>query len=182
MSIERLQFVKSLSPIHQSTIKDYLACPKMFSFKHIEKIKPEVRKPAMLHGTVVHKIIEICHKSYWNFVVAKNYSAIMNDIEFNGKDSDINVVWEDRDKEIAKFTRSAVEIIENYRTKDYNQNCTILMHKTEFKVQIRGIDYEGKIDQVRRLLSGEIVLIDFKSGVTKPDINTRVSYKKSRFF
>ena len=132
-------------------------------------MKDEFRYPAMLHGTVLHKIIEIIHKSYWNFDVPNNYRHLMNETEYQGRDYQIPVKWEDRDKEISDYTDNAHEIIANYRNKTYNQNCTAILSEAPFRVKIGGIMYEGVIDQVRQLESGEKVLVDFKSGKMKPD-------------
>jgi len=157
-------------PLHQSTVKDYLNCPMMFYLKHVEKLTDEFRSPAMLHGTVLHKIIEIIHKSYWNFDVPNNYRHLMNETEYNGRDSRIPVKWDDRDKQIEEFIQNANEIITNYREKEYNKSCRVLLSEAPFRVKIGGVDYEGTIDQVRRMPNDELILVDFKSGSIRPDL------------
>ena len=50
--------------LRQSTIKDYLSCPLMFKFKHLEGIKPSYRHPAALHGSTLHEAIHLFHSDF----------------------------------------------------------------------------------------------------------------------
>ncbi len=42
------EIAKSIE-LRQSTIKDYLLCPMMFKYRHIEKLKPSFRNLAAHH-------------------------------------------------------------------------------------------------------------------------------------
>ena len=78
------------------------------------------------------------------------------------------VYWKsERNNEIRKYRAKAVEIMDNYRDKTYNQNVLILYSETKFRVKIGGDWFTGTLDQVRQNIDGTIELIDFKTSRRK---------------
>jgi len=159
--------IVSAIELRQSTIKDYLACPLMFRFKHLEKIEPNWRNPAMLHGSVLHKILELLHTYDWNLRIDSFYREYFDYFEF--EESPIPVYWKgDRDKELDKLVANAIEIIEGYRKNPANQNIKVIYSEQKFRVKIAGYMFTGTIDQVRQNADGSIELLDFKSSKQMP--------------
>lgn len=156
--------------LRQSSIKDYLACPMMFRLKHLEGVKPSFRRPAALHGTVLHRLIYLIHDSKWNLKVEHYYRDLFEELEFYSSESDIPVLWKDREKELSRLEANAIEIIEGYRSKRENREAFIMYAEQSFRVKIHGLWFHGIIDQVRRNADGTIELIDFKSGRQFPTI------------
>lgn len=156
--------------LRQSTIKDYLSCPLMFRFRHLEKIPPAWRHPAALHGSTLHRLIYLIHRDKWNMDVRHHYREIFNYFEFeNGAEAKIPVFWKtDREKTLAAYEQNAVEILDGYRRKRENQQAVILYSEQEFRVKIAGQVFTGTIDQVRRNEDGTLELLDFKSGKQQP--------------
>ncbi len=158
--------------LRQSSIKDYLACPLMFRFKHIDKIEPNWRNPAMLHGSVLHKILELLHTYDWNLRIDSFYREYFNYFEYESEEANIPVYWKsgDREKELDKLVANAVEIIEGYRSNPKNRNIKVLYSEQKFRVKIAGQIFTGTIDQVRKNPDGTIELLDFKSGKQMPTL------------
>ena len=155
--------------LRQSTIKDFLNCPLMFSFRHLDKIPPEYRNSAALHGSTLHKLIYLIHEDKWHLDVKRYYREIFEEYELgNGGESLIPVRWENRDKELTAFEENAIEIIAGYRNKPENRDCIVLYSEQQFRVKIAGHTFTGTIDQVRKYPDNTLELIDFKSGKQQP--------------
>ena len=158
--------------LRQSTIQDYLNCPLMFRFKHIEKLEPALRHPAALHGSTLHKLIYMIHLDKWNMNVVHYYRDVFEYFEFySPEESHIPVLWKtDREKELEVFEKNAIEILDGYRRKPANREAVVLYAEQEFRVKIAGHWFMGTVDQVRRNPDGTVELIDFKSGRQQPTV------------
>jgi RecB family exonuclease len=162
---EILQSIK----LRQSTIRDYLNCPLLFQFKHLNGIPPEFRNPAALHGSTLHRLLYMIHNDQWDLDVSEHYRDIFLEYEI-GEDgeSKIPVKWKDRKAELGAFEQNAVEILDGYRKKPENRKAKVLYAEQPFRVKIAGYYFTGTIDQVRRNADGTTELIDFKSGKQRP--------------
>jgi len=158
--------------LRQSTLKDFLLCPLMFKYRHIEKLKPSFRNPAALHGSTLHKLLEMIHNGNFNLDVSKFYKEVFSYFEFcKPGESDISVFWKsNRESEISAYEKNAIEILDGYRKRPENQNAKILYSETKFRVQISGYLFTGTIDQVRENVDKTVELIDFKSGKQMPSV------------
>jgi CRISPR/Cas system-associated exonuclease Cas4 (RecB family) len=154
--------------LRQSTIKDFLACPLMFRFRHLDKVPPEFRNPAALHGSTLHKLLYLIHLDKWNLDVTRYYRDIFEEFE-NGVEHKIPVRWENRVKELAASEENAVEILDGYRRKPENRDCLVLYSEQLFRVRIAGHIFTGTIDQIRKNQDDSLELIDFKSGKQQPN-------------
>jgi RecB family exonuclease len=155
--------------LRQSTVKDFINCSLMFRFRHLDKIPPEYRNPAALHGSTLHKLIYLIHQDKWNLDVKRYYREIFEEFEFgNGSESQIPVRWENRAKDLTAFEENAVEIIAGYQNKPENHDCLVLYSEQPFRVRIAGHTFTGTIDQVRKNSDNTLELIDFKSGKQQP--------------
>ena len=153
--------------LRQSTIKDYLLCPLMFRFKHIEGIDPNWRNSAMLHGSALHKIIELLHSENWNLDIEATYRRVFHELEFESEESHIPVFMKD---DMEKLVANAIELIEGYKRNPKNQNIKVLYAEQKFRVKIGGYTFTGTIDQVRENPDGTLELLDFKSGKQMPTL------------
>ncbi|MCP4583791.1 MAG: PD-(D/E)XK nuclease family protein [candidate division Zixibacteria bacterium] len=156
--------------LRQSTLKDYLNCPMMFKFRHLDKLQPEYRHPAALHGSVIHKLLYMIHDDKWNLNVANYYGEIFERYEFGKEgESKIPVKWKDKAKELAAYESNANEMLDNYRKWEPNQQASILYAEQRFRVKIGGYVFTGTIDQVRRYPDDTTELLDFKSSKQRPN-------------
>jgi putative RecB family exonuclease len=164
--------IASTIELRQSTIKDFLLCPLMFKYRHIEKIAPAFRNPAALHGSTLHKLLELIHTVNFNLDVSKFCKEIFSYFEFSKPDeSSIPVFWKtNRETELAAYEKNALEILDGYRKRPENQDAKVLYSETEFRVKIAGYIFTGTLDQVRENSDGTIELIDFKSSKQMPSV------------
>jgi len=157
--------------LRQSTLKSWLNCPLLYKFRHIDGMEPEFRYPATLHGTALHEALKILHEFKLKGDVTALYSRALNQAIYGSDESHIPVRWKKGMAEDVKaLKRNAIEILENYRKKEYNQQVIVLFSEVEFKVKILGYEFTGTIDQVRKNHDGSLELIDFKSGMQRPNL------------
>ena len=159
--------VLSRIQLRQSTIKDWLNCPLMYRFRHVEKLKPAYRGVAAIHGSALHLAIHRLHLSKFKCDVRMLYRDALNEVMV--QDSDIPVAWKkSREEDLQKFEDHAFEILTGYGDWEENRTCNLLFSEVQFKVKVGGHELSGTIDQVRRNSSGELDLVDLKSGMQRP--------------
>ena len=156
--------------LRQSTLKNWLACPMMYKFRHIDKLDPSFRYPGTLHGSALHLVLSWLHQGEWNGDLRALYTKALNHYLYASEEEHIPVKWKrDMHKEIEALKINAVEILENYRSKAYNKDALVLFSEVQFRVKILGYNFTGTIDQVRKNLDGTIELLDFKSSKMRPN-------------
>ena len=169
--MRKSEIVKTIE-LRQSTIKDFLLCPLMFRYRHIDKLDPAFRNPAALHGSTMHKLIEWIHTIKWNLNVSEFYREAFSYFEFCKPDEAlIPVFWKtNRETELAVYEKNAIEILDGYRKRLENQQAKVLYSETKFRVKIAGYMFTGTLDQIRENKDGTKELIDFKSGKNLPSV------------
>jgi RecB family exonuclease len=153
--------------LRQSTIKDWLNCPLMYRFRHIEKLKPAYRNVAALHGSALHKAIHQLHTHGFKTNLRRLYREAFREVM--AEDSKIPINWKkSKQADMDRLEDNAAEILAGYRNWEENHLCQILYSEVKFKVKIGGYHLSGTIDQVRINSSGEVDLVDLKSGIQRP--------------
>ena len=156
--------------LRQSTLKTWLSCPLMYKFRHIDKLEPAFRYPGTIHGSALHMVLKQLHEGEWNGDLQSLYTKALNHYLYASDESHIPVRWKgDMHKEIEKLKANAVEILENYRSKDYNKNAVVLFSEVQFRVKILGYEFSGTADQVRLNPDNSVELLDFKSSAQRPN-------------
>ncbi len=153
--------------LRQSTIKDWLSCPLMFRFRHVEKLMPAYRGVAAIHGSALHLSIHRLHDLEFKGDVRMLYLDAL--YEVMAQDSDIPVAWKkSKEVDMQGMEDHAFEILTGYGDWEENRNCKLLYSEVQFKVKVGGYELTGTIDQVRYNSSGELDLVDLKSGLQRP--------------
>ena len=153
--------------LRQSTIKDWLSCPLMFRFRHVEGIKPAYRNVAALHGSALHGAIHQLHVNGFETNLKKLYREAFKDAMKQNPDSPIH--WKkSKQADVDRLEDNAEEILTGYCNWEENHLCTVLYSEVKFKVKVGGFDLSGTIDQVRMNSDGELDLVDLKSGMQRP--------------
>ena len=164
------QEILSTIELRQSTLKSWLSCPLLYKFRHIDKLDPSFRYPGTIHGSALHLVLSWLHQGEWNGDLRALYTKAINHYLYASDEEHIPVRWKrDMHKEIEALKVNAVEILENYRSKDYNRDALVLFSEAQFRVKILGYLFTGTIDQVRKNLDGTIELLDFKSSKMRPN-------------
>ncbi len=156
--------------LRQSTLKTWLSCPLMYKFRHLDKLEPSFRYPGTIHGSALHLVLAWLHEGEWNGDLRALYTKALNHYLYASDEEHIPVRWKhDMHKEIESLKANAVEILENYRSKDYNRQALVLFSEVQFRVKILGYEFTGTIDQVRKNPDGSLELLDFKSSKMRPN-------------
>ena len=156
--------------LRQSTLKTWLSCPLMYKFRHIDKLEASFRYPGTVHGSALHMVLKQLHEGEWNGDLRAMYTKALNHYLYASDESHIPVRWKgEMHPEIEKLKVNAVEILENYRSKDFNKNSLVLFSEVMFRVKILGYEFTGTIDQVRKNPDGTVELLDFKSSAQRPN-------------
>ena len=153
--------------LRQSTIKDWLSCPLMFRFRHVEKIKPAYRGVAAIHGSALHLAIDRLHSLDLRGNVGDVYRDALKEVL--DQESEIPVAWKkSKAEDMLGMEAHAAEILAGYCNRAENRTCQLLYSEVQFKVKVGGHELTGTIDQVRQNPSGEVDLVDLKSGMQRP--------------
>jgi RecB family exonuclease len=153
--------------LRQSTIKDWLSCPLMFRFRHVEGLKPAYRNIAALHGSALHGAIHQLHVNGFETDLKQLYRETFR--EAMDQEKEIPIHWKkSKQADMDSLEANAVEILTGYCNWEENQLCQVLYSEAQFRVKIGGFDLSGTIDQVRINSDGELDLVDLKSGVQRP--------------
>jgi len=165
------QEILGIIELRQSTLKTWLSCPLMYKFRHVDKLEPAFRYPGTIHGSALHLVLAWLHEGQWHGDLRAIYTKALNHYLYAGSEEHIPVRWKrDRTKELEALKINTVEILENYRSKAYNQDALVLFSEVPFRVKIpRGYLFTGTIDQVRKNPDGSIELLDFKSSKQRPN-------------
>ena len=156
--------------LRQSTLKTWLNCPLMYKARFIDKIPPSHRYPGTVHGSALHLVLSWLHEGQWKGDLRVLYTRALNYQLYASEEEHIPVRWKgDQETEIEKLKLNAVEILENYRSKDYNRDALVLFAEVQFRVNILSYSFTGTIDQVRKNPDGTVELLDFKSSQMRPN-------------
>jgi RecB family exonuclease len=156
--------------LRQSTLKLWSSCQLMYKFRHIDKLEPAFRYPGTIHGSALHMVLAWMHEGEWHGDLRALFTKALNYYLYASDEEHIPVRWKrDMAREIEALKVNAVEILENYRSKSYNQDALVLFSEVQFRVKILGYLFTGTIDQVRKNPDGSIELIDFKSSKMRPN-------------
>ena len=157
--------------LRQSTIKDWLNCPLMYRYRHVEGLKPAFRNLAALHGSALHLAIHELHTQGFDQDLSNLYRSSFTQVR--DAEPEIPIHWkEGMEADLARLQANASEILEGYSSYTENRNTTVLFSEVRFRVRIRAYELSGTMDQVRRNSSGGCELIDLKSGMQRPNMRS----------
>jgi len=157
--------------LRQSTIKDWLNCPLMYRYRHVEKLKPAYRNLAALHGSALHRAIHHLHTQGFNQDLDSLYKTAFDEVR--SEEPEIPIQWKTTEAaDLPKLISNAEEILEGYSGYPENQQAAILYTEVPFRLRIKEYRLSGTLDQVRRSSDGILELIDLKSGMQRPNLRS----------
>jgi len=110
------------------------------------------------------------HTIDWSLDIRERYLEILDQMEFYSDESDVPIFWkDDREATIDKLADEAVEMLENYRDKDYNRDADVNLSEATFMLKVGRNVFSGTVDQIRQSDNGEFTLLDFKSSKFPPN-------------
>ena len=154
--------------LRQSTIKDWLNCPLMYRFRHVEKLKPAYRGIAAIHGSALHLAIHRLHATGFDQDLSELYNRSLE--EAMQRDADVPIRWKKNESEdLEQMKAHGLELLNGYTHFNENRRCDLLYSEVRFRVKIGGHLLTGTMDQVRKNSNGELDLVDLKSGMQRPN-------------
>ena len=164
--------IRSQIRLRQSSIKDFMLCPKLFEYRHLDGIEPQTRSAKTLNGSALHMLMYDLHNADWDMDVESAYPKAFAHYEYESDESNIPVrFYKSREEDLKAFTETAVEIVDGYRRRAENVESTMLFQEAKFRVKILGEMYEGTIDAIRQLPDGKVELLDYKSNAIRPNVH-----------
>ena len=151
----------ALSP---SRASDYKQCPLLYRFRAIDKL-PEPKTIAQVKGTLVHAVLEEMHKLPRD---ERTYPAAVKMIkpswaEMTAKDEELVELVPEEDT--YDFFVAARELLKGYFQMENPQGFDC--QETEMYVNTvlpNGVPVRGFIDRVDRAPTGEVRVVDYKTG------------------
>jgi len=162
-------------------LREYANCPKKYQIRKIWNFKPDFVKPELLFGTICHRLIKELHT---NKEFDLDNLGTLFEFLWNSEETkrDIPIAYKNKWKEtIEIYKKQVVEIFTNYLTKDYNKNSEFIFSEKRFEVDIDQFQFEGTIDEVRKF-ENKLILVDYKTGKTKPKIEVLKKDLQLRFY
>ncbi|MBT3631607.1 MAG: hypothetical protein HN995_00035 [Candidatus Marinimicrobia bacterium] len=164
--------IRSRIQLRQSSLKDYLLCPKLFEYRHLKGIEAKTRSAKTLNGSALHLLMFWLHHGEWDMDVENMYPKAFAHYEYSSDESHIPVRFtKDRETDIKAFTATATEIVDGYRRRPENKLSRMLYQEVEFRVTILSETFTGTIDGLRELPDGKIELFDYKSNAIRPNVH-----------
>lgn len=141
--------------LSHSSISLYQECPQKFKFRYVEGIK-EAPKSYFSFGQSVHKTLEFLYSSQ---LIPPALPEVLTHYETNW----VKEGYKSPQEENIKFAEGKKILIAFYakHAKDWKPPMAT---EYDFSVSIDGIAVRGKIDRIDKLASGNLHVIDYKTG------------------
>jgi putative RecB family exonuclease len=156
-----LPLPRSLSP---SKVTSFCSCPLAFKFSVIDRI-PEPPSPAMVKGTLVHRALE---RLFWHHDQGGRSEAVaLTELDF---------AWEEiqpdpefvslclPEPEAKEFLDDASELVSRYFELENPDAVRTVGVELMLETELNGMVLRGIIDRLDVDDSGELVVVDYKTG------------------
>lgn len=159
---KKSDIINMVSPIHQSGLACYKACPLKFKYRFIDGIEPSYRHSAALFGSAIHSCLNLMLTRSMDIDLE---SEFLKALDYAVQESSVPVFWKDtREKNL----QNALEILSEFRAYWKENPAEVIYSEVTFRCKIFQVDFEGIIDLVT-YKGGEYHLIDFKTSKQKPN-------------
>lgn len=156
-----LPLPRSLSP---SKVTSFCSCPLAFKFSVIERI-PEPSSPAMVKGTLVHRALE---RLFWHHEQGGRSEAVAL--------TELDIAWEEiqsdpefsaldlSETQAKEFLDDAAELVSRYFELEDPDSARAVGMELMLETDLDGMVLRGIIDRLDVDDSGELVVVDYKTG------------------
>lgn len=146
-----------------SAISTYLECPLQYKLIYIDKLK-RLPKPYFSFGRSLHKATEYFYSGM--FTTPPSLSEFLKYYEENWESEGFES--KEEEKKHFELGKKILDKFYEINSKDYKTPIAV---EYNFNVDLEGIVLTGFIDRVDKLPSGNLEIIDYKSGKRFPSIN-----------
>jgi putative RecB family exonuclease len=160
-----LALPRSLSPSKLSAFKD---CPLAFRFAAIDRL-PEAPSPHTVKGTLVHAALE---RLFWSHPRGARTPAAARDALAEAW-ADLEGTPEVRDlglagAEAAAFVDDAGSLLDNYFRLEDPDDVEAVGVELTLEADVGGLRLRGIIDRLEVTPTGDLVVVDYKTGRVPP--------------
>jgi len=145
-----------------SAISTYRACPLQYKFIYIDKLK-RLPKPYFSFGSSLHKAAEYFYSGM--FTTPPTLDELLKYYEENWESEGYES--EEDEKKHFELGKKILKEFHEINSKDYK---IPIATEYKFNIDLNGIVMAGIIDRVDKLPSGNLEIIDYKSGKKLPTI------------
>jgi len=146
--------------ISYSQVDNYLICPLRYKYSYVLKI-PTAPNHSLSFGNTIHETLKEFHTQKM-FGKDISIDQLLDIYEKNW--NPLGYIDEKHRK--LRF-ESGIKLLEDYYNKNKNLDVKHLGIEKSFNLKIDGIKLFGKIDRIDELPSGDIEIIDYKTGNEK---------------
>lgn len=146
-----------------SAISTYLECPLQYKLIYIDKLK-RLPKPYFSFGSSLHKATEYFYSGM--FTTQPSLSEFLKYYEENWESEGFES--KEEEKKHFELGKKILDKFYEINSKDYKTPIAV---EYNFNVDLEGLVLTGFIDRVDKLPSGNLEIIDYKSGKRFPSIN-----------
>ena len=168
-------------PWHQSDINNYLTCPLMAYFRTYLEMEEPGRHPNAVTGSCLHWAIQLWHdenQPAWSRERINRFIDNLFEETILGKDpmtlmhsdggSPPPVSWEWSKDSREVLLEKAQECFFMYTCQPYNIEAEVIHSELFFRFSYWGLDFEGSMDQIRKMPDDSLELWDFKFSAFTP--------------
>jgi putative RecB family exonuclease len=156
-----LPLPRSLSP---SKVSSFRSCPLAFKFSVIDRI-PEPASPAMVKGTLVHAALE---KLFWDHDQGqRSPTAALHALDQAWEEMKAEEEFQSlglTEPEQTAFFEDAAVLVNRYFEMENPDSATVLGVELLLEADLDGMLLRGIIDRLDVDESGELVVVDYKTG------------------
>jgi hypothetical protein len=168
------------SPWHQSDVNNYLTCPQMAYFRTYLQLPEPGRHPNAVTGSTLHWAIEQWHNEKqpaWNREHINGFVAYLFEQTILGHDPMTilhktdelpPVEWEWSKDSREELLEKAQQCFFLYTCQPHNIEANVIQSEAFFRFKYWGLEFEGSMDQLRRMPDESIELWDFKFSAFTP--------------
>jgi putative RecB family exonuclease len=157
-----LPVVGSLSP---SRAGDFMTCPLLFRFRTIDRL-PQAPSPAATRGTVVHAVLERLFELPGPERTPEAARALLRPEweRLLEAEPEVGTLFEE-ESELAAWLTSAEELLQGYFSLEDPRRVLVAEREQYVEVVLPGgLRLRGIVDRLDRAPSGDLRIVDYKSG------------------
>ncbi len=147
---------------------NYKTCPKQFWYKYVLNALPENQEaPALYKGGTFHEIVEESSKRQKDGKI-DDLKTLLGELESKWQATQYLTSSLQKERQDKKSLEPALEAYQKWTRTNPNK---IVELELNFTIYIGGYQVNGKIDRVELTPEGEYVVIDYKTGGKRKDID-----------
>ncbi|MDA8290770.1 MAG: PD-(D/E)XK nuclease family protein [Actinomycetota bacterium] len=146
-----------------SKLTKFMSCPLAFRFSYLDEL-PEPPSPHLVRGTLVHKVLEMLLGTELAVerTRARALVALDDAWEMLEEDEIASLGLDDRAR--TAFRREAEVLLERYFDVEDPASVNPIGIELDLRAELDGIELRGIIDRLDEMETGEIVVVDYKTG------------------